>query len=76
VEVALKHVLRYMPFGVLTYSQLRREMKRCVETGAPWPFVLAVIPSSSKRHRPFASQRKLSVRPGFQSLATGRLKPV
>jgi hypothetical protein len=76
VEVELKHVLRYMPFGVLTYPQLRREMKRCVETGAPWPFVLAVIPSSSKRRRLLASERKLPAGPWFQSLATGRLKPV
>jgi hypothetical protein len=76
VEVELKQVLRYMPFGVLTYPQLRREMRRCVETGAPWPFVLAVIPSSRKRRWSFAGPRKSSTRPWFQSLATGRLKPV
>jgi len=54
VEVALKRVLSYMPFGVLTYPQLRQELKRCRELGQPWPFVLAVIPSSR-------TQRKLSV---------------
>ena len=75
MEVELKHVLRYMPFGVLTYPQLRREMKRCVETGAPWPFVLAVVPSSKQR-RLLASQRKQAARPRFHALATGRLKPV
>jgi len=76
VEVDLKHVLRYMPFGVLTYPQLRREMKRCAETGAPWPFVLAVIPSSRKQRWVPASQRSQPARPWFQSLATGRLKPI
>jgi len=45
VEVALRSVLSYMPFGVLTYPQLRQELKRCRELGKPWPFVLAVIPS-------------------------------
>ena len=49
VEVELKYVLRYLPFGVLTYPQLRRELKRCIELGEPWPFVLAVVPSSGSR---------------------------
>ena len=49
VEVALKSVLSYMPFGVLTYPQLRRELKRCRELGKPWPFVLAVIPTPTEK---------------------------
>lgn len=49
VEVALKSVLRYMPFGVMTYPQLRQELRRCRELGKPWPFVLAVIPTPSKK---------------------------
>jgi hypothetical protein len=49
-----------MPFGVLTYPQLRRELKRCRELGKPWPFVLAVIPSSSNR-RVVRIQRHVSL---------------
>ena len=56
VEVELKSVLKYMPFGVYTRPQLRRELKRCVELGKPWPLVLAVIPPSNNRSRPFVSQ--------------------
>jgi len=55
VEAELKYILRYMPFGVFTHPQLRREMKRCAELGEPWPFVLAVIPSSGSQSRSFAS---------------------
>ena len=76
VEVALNYILSYMPIGVLTYSQLRREMRRCVELGEPWPFVLAVIPSSSGRRKLFASRRKLFALPWLQLLATRRLRPV
>jgi hypothetical protein len=49
-----------MPFGVLTYPQLRRELKRCRELGKPWPFVLAVIPSSGSR-RMVRVQRHVSL---------------
>jgi hypothetical protein len=35
--------------GVLTYPQLRRELKQCRELGKPFPFVLAVIPSSGNQ---------------------------
>lgn len=51
VEAELKYVLSYLPFGVLTYPQLRRELKRCIELGEPWPFVLVVIPSSGSRSK-------------------------
>ena len=55
VEVELKYILSYilsyMPIGVLTYPQLRRELRRCVELGEPWPFVLAVIPPSTTRRK-------------------------
>jgi len=76
VEAELKYILSYMPIGVFTYPQLRREMKRCAELGEPWPFVLAVIPSSNNRPKLFASRRKLFARPWFPSLATRRLRPV
>ena len=76
VEVELKYFLSYMPVGVLTYPQLRRGMRRSVELGEPWPFVLAVIPSSNKRRKLFASRRKLFALPWLQSLATRRLRPV
>jgi len=80
VEVELKYILSYilsyMPIGVLTYPQLRRELRRCVELGEPWPFVLAVIPASSNRRKLSANRRKLFARPWFPSLATRRLKPV
>ena len=51
VEVELKSILSLMPFGVFTYSQLRQELRRCVEAGEPWPFVLAVVPTSSRKAR-------------------------
>src|SRR5690349_11445677 len=51
VEVELKYVLSYLPFGVFTRPQLKRELKRCVELGEPWPFVLAVIPSSGRQSK-------------------------
>jgi hypothetical protein len=76
LEVELNYILSYMPIGVLTYPQLRRELKRCVELGEPWPFVLAVIPSSSNRRKLFAYRRKLFALPWFPSLATRRLRPV
>jgi len=62
VEVALKSFLVYMPFGVMTYPQLRRELKRCRELGKPWPFVLAVVPSSSRR-RQLPMARPISLTP-------------
>ena len=46
-----------MPLGVFTYPQLRRELKRCAELGEPWPFVLAVIPSSGAQATVGACQR-------------------
>jgi len=76
VEAELKYILSYMPIGVFTYPQLRREMKRCAELGEPWPFVLAVIPSSNNRRKLFANRRKGFARPWFPSLATRRLRPV
>ena len=76
VEAELKYFLSYMPVGVLTYPQLRRGMRRSVELGEPWPFVLAVIPSSNKRRKLFGSRRKLFALPWLQSLATRRLRPV
>jgi len=59
-----------MPFGVLTYPQLRRELKQCRELGKPWPFVLAVIPSSSNR-RPVRVQPhvRLSLAPALPEAA-------
>ncbi|HVW73112.1 MAG TPA: hypothetical protein VHC39_05710 [Rhizomicrobium sp.] len=76
VEVELKYFLRYMPVGVLTYPQLRRELRRCVELGEPWPFVLAVIPSSSTRPKLFAGRRKVFMFPWLQLPAIRRLRPV
>ena len=61
VEAELKYVLSYLPFGVLTYPQLRRELKRCSELGEPWPFVLAVVPSSSSRAK-FSAPAKASIK--------------
>jgi hypothetical protein len=49
VEVALKSFFIYMPFGVFTRPELKRELRRCAELGKPWPLVLAVIPSSARR---------------------------
>lgn len=66
VEAELNSFLRYMPFGVFTYAQLRREIRRCAELGTPWPFVLAVIPPSATRRKsstfrvPFTSKGILS----------------
>ena len=51
VEVALKSLFVYMPFGVYTRRELKREMRRCAELGTPWPFVLAVIPSSARTRK-------------------------
>lgn len=55
VEVELKSFLSYMPVGVFTQPQLKRELKRCAELGKPWPLVLAVIPHSSDRRKSSAS---------------------
>jgi len=51
VEVELNSFLRYIPIGVFTYAQLRREIRRSAELGTPWPFVLAVIPPSTTRRK-------------------------
>jgi hypothetical protein len=67
VEVELKPFLRWMPFGVFTYPQLRQEMRRCVDLGTPFPFVLAVIPCSAHRRTPLrapSSAKTFSSRPG------------
>ena len=60
VEVELKSILRLMPFGVFTYPQLRRELRRCVELGEPWPFVLAVIPTPSRKAKSPAPQAAMT----------------
>jgi hypothetical protein len=54
VEVELKSLLSFMLIGVYTRSELKQELKRCVELGKPWPFVLAVIPHSATRRKSFA----------------------
>jgi hypothetical protein len=76
VEVELKYFLSYMPIGVLTYPQLRRGLRRSVELGEPWPFVLAVIPTPNKRRKLFVNRRKLFALSWLQSLATRRLRTV
>ena len=62
MEAELKSFLSYMPFGVFTHPQLRRELKRCAELGEPWPFVLAVIPRSSNRRRSSTSLAPFTLR--------------
>ena len=68
VEVELKPLLRCMPFGVFTYPQLRREMRRCVDLGTPFPFVLAVIPATRRKPSPLrlaSGATRISSRRGF-----------
>ncbi len=60
MEAQLKHLLHYMPIGVFTRPQLRRELRLCAELGKPYPFVLAVIPSA--RHRRTMASVKFSIR--------------
>jgi hypothetical protein len=62
MEAKLKHLLHYMPIGVFTRPQLKRELKRCAELGKPWPFVLAIVPSPGHRSR-LAASVTISVRP-------------
>jgi hypothetical protein len=56
VEVELKSVLSYMPIGVYTRTELKRELKRCVDLGKPWPCVLAVIPEPATKRKSFAAR--------------------
>ena len=76
VEVALKSLFVYMPFGVYTRRELKREMRRCAELGTPWPFVLAVIPSSARTRRASAFRVSFTLKrvTGWASFAApGRL---
>jgi len=75
-EVELKSVLSLMLIGVYTRTELKRELKRCVDLGKPWPFVLAVIPHSATKRKSFAPRISFTVKGVFAwpSFATpGRL---
>jgi hypothetical protein len=65
MEIELKSVLRYLPIGVYTHGQLRRELKRCADLGKPWPFVLAVIPHSANKQRSLAPRIHLLLKSAF-----------
>jgi hypothetical protein len=76
VEVKLKFVQSYMFIGVYTRTELKRELKRCVDLGKPWPFVLAVIPHSATKQKSFAPRIPFTLKGVFAwpSLAApGRL---
>jgi hypothetical protein len=76
VEVELKFVQSYMSIGVYTRTELKRELKRCVDLGKPWPFVLAVIPHSATKQKSFAPRIPFNLKGVFTwpSLAApGRL---
>jgi hypothetical protein len=64
-EVELKSVLSYMPIGVYTRTELKRELKRCVDLGKPWPFVLAVVPRPASKRKPFAPRIPFTLRDAF-----------
>ena len=76
MEVELKLVQSYMFVGLYTRTELKRELKRCVDLGKPWPFVLAVIPHSATRQKSFAPRIPFTLKSVFAwpSLAApGRL---
>lgn len=76
VEAELKLIQSYMFIGVYTRTELKRELKRCVDLGKPWPFVLAVIPHSATKQKSCAPRIPFTLKGVFAwpSLAVpGRL---
>jgi hypothetical protein len=76
MEVALKSFLSFTLIGVYTRTELKRELKRCVDLGEPWPFVLAVIQPSATRRKLFAPRIPFTLKGVFawpSFAAPGRL---
>jgi len=65
VEVELTRFRGFIAFGVYTRPQLKRELKRCIEFGRPWPLVLAVVPPSATRRKSAASRLRFTLKTVF-----------